>query len=392
MGEEKESYNQEDVDLALARVAAGEKKAAVVRTSPVPLRTLFQLVKRAADGGSIVLSRPGPKPVMPAEPERDLAEWIAAMQRCGMPVGRRDIIAKASATLAVATGRVMPTRATPTRILTGGWYRRFLQRHPFLSNRIVQCIARVRNAVDEDGVATLFYTLAKLFVELKIDAARIFNMDKKSLMPKTARRKVVAVRGSANVWRKETKTSFHMTVVGAAAEICVEYGIMLVALPANATHLFQPLDVALFKPYKDCVHDLMLERLCAISNPVIRKTTAIGMACTAYRRALMDKPSSAVNGFRECDMWPLSMVQLKARLALYKGGGAKGEIGTADWLKQREAVIDEVRTEILFLPPVPVTGKKRKRSTADVAGRLVTKERLLAGSRNRATNWSGQNW
>ncbi|KAG6574702.1 uncharacterized protein IUM83_10874 [Phytophthora cinnamomi] len=62
-----------------------------------------------------------------------------------------------------------------------------------------------------------------------------------------------------------------------AAEICVEYGIMLVALPANATHLFQPLDVALFK-YKDCVHDLMLERLCAISNPVIRKTTAIGMA------------------------------------------------------------------------------------------------------------------
>ncbi|KAG6612562.1 uncharacterized protein IUM83_03389 [Phytophthora cinnamomi] len=73
-----------------------------------------------------------------------------------------------------------------------------------------------------------------------------------------------------------------------AAEICVEYGIMLVALPANATHFFQPLDVALFKPYKDCGHDLMLERLCAISNPVIRKTTAIGIACTAYRRALMD--------------------------------------------------------------------------------------------------------
>ncbi|KAG6584677.1 uncharacterized protein IUM83_08071 [Phytophthora cinnamomi] len=175
MGEAKESYNQEDVDLALARVAAGEKKAAVVKTSLVPLRTLFRLVKRAADGGSTVPSRPGPKPDMPAELERDLAEWIAAMQRCGMPVGRRDIIAKARAILAVATGRVMPTRATPTRILTGDWYRRFLQRHPFLSNRIAQCVARVRNAVDEDGVTTLFYTLAKLFIELKIDAARILE-------------------------------------------------------------------------------------------------------------------------------------------------------------------------------------------------------------------------
>ncbi|KAG6623433.1 uncharacterized protein IUM83_06371 [Phytophthora cinnamomi] len=312
MGEEKESYNQEDVDLALARVAAGEKKAAVVRTSPVPLRTLFRLVKRAADGDSTVPSRPGPKPVMAADLERDLAEWMAAMQRCGMPVGRRNIIAKASAMLAVATGRVMPARATPTRILTGDFF--------------------------GDSIAHL---------------------------PKPV---VLIVDNSATHIAPEV------------AEICVEYSIMFVALPANATHLFQPLDVALFKPYKDCVHDLMLERLCAISNPAIRKTTAIGMACTAYRRALMDKPSSAVNGFRECGIWPLSMVQLKACLALYKGGGVKGKIGTADWLKHREAVIDEVRTEILLLPPVPVTGKKRKRSTVDVAGRFVTKERLLAGA------------
>ncbi|KAE9007021.1 hypothetical protein PR003_g17921 [Phytophthora rubi] len=155
-------------------------------------------------------------------------------------------------------------------------------------------------------------------------------MDETSFIPKTARRKVVAVRDSANVWRKETKSSFHMTVAGAvsaagpevppitivpgvrlfmkdiadltieraaitgppkgfsnskilpqwlvffgdniahlpkpvvlivdnsathiseeAAQICVEYGIMLVGLPATATRLFQPLDVALFKPFKD---------------------------------------------------------------------------------------------------------------------------------------------
>ncbi|KAG4041661.1 hypothetical protein PC123_g22829 [Phytophthora cactorum] len=252
---EKEIYTQVDVDLALARVAAGEKKAAVARTSAVPLCTLFRLVKRASDDLLSGPLRPGPKTVMPAELEQDLVEWIAAMQRCGMPVGRKDIIAKATTVLA---------------------------RHPSLSNRIAQCIARVRNTVDGEGASILFNTLAKLFIEMKIDGTRIFNMDETSFMPKTARRKVVAVRGSTNVWRKETEPSFHMTVVGAvsaagtaippllivpgwlelfgenvdhlakpvvlivdnssmhidaeAAETCVEYGILLVTLPANATH------------------------------------------------------------------------------------------------------------------------------------------------------------
>ncbi|KAG2834690.1 hypothetical protein PC113_g7049 [Phytophthora cactorum] len=187
---EKESYTQVDVELALARVAAGEKKAEVARTSAVPLRTFFRLVKRASGDRLSGPLRPGPKTVMPAELEQDLVEWIAAMQRCGMPVGRKYIIAKASIMLA---------------------------RHPSLSNRIAQCIARVRNAVDGEGTSILFNTLAKLFIEMKTDGTRIFNMDVTSFMPKTARRKIVAVRGSTNVWRKELKPSFHMTVVGAVS-------------------------------------------------------------------------------------------------------------------------------------------------------------------------------
>ncbi|KAG6969753.1 hypothetical protein JG688_00005196 [Phytophthora aleatoria] len=99
-----------------------------------------------------------------------------------------------------------------------------------------------------------------------------------------------------------------------ATETCVEYGIMLVTLPANATHLFQQLDVALFKPFKDCVHDLMLERLCPINDLAVRKTNIIEMACTAYRRALIDKPTSAIYGFRKCGIWPLSLVELRSRL------------------------------------------------------------------------------
>ncbi|KAG3020035.1 hypothetical protein PC121_g10793 [Phytophthora cactorum] len=71
--------------------------------------------------------------------------------------------------LAVAAECSMPTRNTPMRILTDGWYQRFLQRHPSLSNQIARCIARVRDAVDGESLTILFNTLAKLFIEMKID-------------------------------------------------------------------------------------------------------------------------------------------------------------------------------------------------------------------------------
>ncbi|KAE9314137.1 hypothetical protein PF001_g8410 [Phytophthora fragariae] len=74
------------------------------------------------------------------------------------------------------------------------------------------------------------------------------------------------------------------------------------------------------------------------------------------------------------------MVDHRARLALYRCGGVKGNIGTAEWLKHWDAIIEEVRNELLLLPRLTVTGKKRKRATVGVARRLVTKEQLLAGA------------
>ena len=35
-----------------------------------------------------------------------------------------------------------------------------------------------------------------------------------------------------------------------SVNICCEHGILMIALPANETHIFQPLDVAVFKPFK----------------------------------------------------------------------------------------------------------------------------------------------
>ncbi|KAF4147702.1 hypothetical protein GN958_ATG03057, partial [Phytophthora infestans] len=131
------------VDLVLSRFTDGEKKAAIARTSPVHLRTLCRLIKRSS-GISYSYSgpsRPGPKTVMPVELGRDLVKWISALQRCGMPVGRNNIIAKVSA-----------------------------------------CIARVRKAVEMESVSVLFYTLAKLFIEMKFISKLLLEPQKASVL------------------------------------------------------------------------------------------------------------------------------------------------------------------------------------------------------------------
>ncbi|OWY90116.1 hypothetical protein PHMEG_00041901, partial [Phytophthora megakarya] len=58
-----------------------------------------------------------------------------------------------------------------------------------------------------------------------------------------------------------------------------ERGILLVPLPPNATHLYQPLDVAVFKPFKEMANSSLHEKLLVCSACTISKTDAIGIAC-----------------------------------------------------------------------------------------------------------------
>ncbi|EGZ09236.1 hypothetical protein PHYSODRAFT_525774 [Phytophthora sojae] len=94
---------------------------------------------------------------------------------------------------------------------------------------------------------------------------------------------------------------------------------MLPALPPNAAHMNQPLDVAVFKPFK--------------------AMNAIQIACSAYETAIMDRPNNAVSGFRSTGLFPPSLVNMTKRLRVNTNGGARGEIGKEAWLmRQRETV------------------------------------------------------
>ncbi|KAG2782775.1 hypothetical protein Pcac1_g7255 [Phytophthora cactorum] len=219
MGGPRGRYSEEELAKALTHVREGDSYAHVARTSPIPLRTLFAKAKAARvseEGDSMVQvvvkpTRRGPKPALPAFMEADLVEWIAAMQRVGLPQGRAGILRKANELYQLLGA--YRTRSVGKSHLTSDWYYRFRDRHPLLTTKMVQPISRVRNTITGHGV----WTMTKLVIEHKLTAARFFNMDETSFMPTKKTKTVVAIKGSTNVWSHESKANFHMTVCAAVS-------------------------------------------------------------------------------------------------------------------------------------------------------------------------------
>ncbi|GMF44548.1 unnamed protein product [Phytophthora fragariaefolia] len=121
-----------------------------------------------------------------------------------------------------------------------------------------------------------------------------------------------------------------------------DLGILLLALPPNATHMYQPLDVAVFKPFKGDVKDVLQAKLLSTADTTLSKKDAIQIPCSAYQSAIIDRPDNAISGFRCTGLFPPSFVKMAQRYSVYSSGGASGNIGTESWLKrQREHVQQE---------------------------------------------------
>ncbi|KAE9116918.1 hypothetical protein PF010_g8787 [Phytophthora fragariae] len=75
----------------------------------------------------------------------------------------------------------------------------------------------------------IFNTLAKLVIELKLDGSRVFNMDETAFQKQLKSKKVVAVKGSSNVWSTEPTANFHLAIVasGSAAGFSVPLAFIL---------------------------------------------------------------------------------------------------------------------------------------------------------------------
>lgn len=93
----------------------------------------------------------------------------------------------------------------------------------------------------------------------------------------------------------------HLTLP--TSQFCSANGIILVALLPNATHLIQPMDVAVFRTlksgWKDSVKDWRNRNF---NNPVLKKRHFAPL----LKKSIESKVSTEVvkNGFRKCGLFP----------------------------------------------------------------------------------------
>ena len=187
----RRQYTDEALEDAVRRVCSGTSATMVSSQTRVPLRTLYKYVKIQRSNMLVVPVRRGPPPVLTEDGEEHLVEWVIGMQLNGTPATRSEILTRASDISSRLHGTVCA--------LSDGWYHRFMRRHPELTNRQAQTVSRARNACTKDNLSLLFYTMAKLVIECRLDASRIFNMDETSFLTRQRSTKVVALRGSRNV-------------------------------------------------------------------------------------------------------------------------------------------------------------------------------------------------
>ncbi|ETV73264.1 hypothetical protein H257_11805 [Aphanomyces astaci] len=168
---ERGKYSKDLLHTAVQAVINRSKAPEVAKRHNIPIATLNKRVREQRSGQALVTKRRGPKPTLPDSCEEDLVAWIVAMQRDGNPTDRKTIIVKANQVL---------RRLDPTASLSAGWYRRFIVRHPQLTNRVAQVISSARNEVDDVAVTTLFNSLVNAIVTNKLSSDRVFNMDETS--------------------------------------------------------------------------------------------------------------------------------------------------------------------------------------------------------------------
>ncbi|KUF93002.1 serine/threonine-protein kinase nek3 [Phytophthora nicotianae] len=153
-------------------------------------------------------------------------------------------------------------------------------------------------------------------------------------------------------------------------ETATRLGILLVLLPPNATHLLQPLDVAVFATLKVKLCNLIKEVVDGDDKGrySIDKLTAIKLSNMAWATSKIGRNLKI--GFKACGLFPLSLVCMYERFGIFQRNGAPRHAHLAKWLRIRPTI----EAEVLTLRTKQKKTPKRKRIT--VGGRLLTQDIL----------------
>lgn len=160
-------------------------------------------------------------------------------------------------------------------------------------------------------------------------------------------------------------------------QLCEQNNIRFICLPANSTHLTQPLDVAFFKPLKVAWRKVLTEYKQCISGS--KKTTLDKEDFPALLKKLMSQlePNQRENlksGFRKCSIYPIDVQEL---LGNFKN---RNEFNVGDVEDSFKSYLDTKTQNVLHGGSRNIRKKKlqvapgRSIGTADLVGNNVVIE------------------
>ncbi|XP_072384619.1 uncharacterized protein [Diabrotica undecimpunctata] len=102
-------------------------------------------------------------------------------------------------------------------------------------------------------------------------------------------------------------------------QLCATENIKFVCLPANSTHLTQPLDVAYFRPMKIAWRNILVEyKTLNVNTNLIPKGTFPTLLKKLVEIISVNGEKNLESGFRKCGISPLNAEKVLTRIPNYK--------------------------------------------------------------------------
>ncbi|XP_065642449.1 uncharacterized protein LOC136074076 [Hydra vulgaris] len=287
-------YTDSQLRDAINAVKKGMVMYKASKTFGIPYQTLRDKISRRT---SLKIQHCGYKSVLGEQIENKLVEWLFTCTRMGFAMSVVQLLDTVQKYLNSNNIKTKFTNNRPAK----GWFYAFLRRHIQLSQKRGEYLNRARGGGTEKAIRNCFTEIPKLLEEnaqYLNDSMRVFNIDESGfqLSPKTnllirERGKILmrkcskiinaapsgwSIGKSENDWMNAECFFEYITNVFYPSlikeeillpviiffdghvshfsiefsEFCSKNGIIFVALFLNATHILQPLDVAVYGPMK----------------------------------------------------------------------------------------------------------------------------------------------
>ncbi|KAL7286639.1 hypothetical protein TKK_0019135 [Trichogramma kaykai] len=201
-------YSQDDVYKALKSMEDGMSSRNAATLFNIPRSTLYAKYKFIIP----VEAARGPRTYLSSDEENEIVQWVLHCSERGFPI-TKSVLLKCVQKFVTKLKRITPFKDNkPGR----HWYKSFLKRHDNIKSRVAQNLTTGRVSATEEVIRKWFGQVEDYFKKFNlmgIDRSRIFNLDESAfhLTPKGDR--VLAQRGSKNVYKIVNSDKESVTVL-----------------------------------------------------------------------------------------------------------------------------------------------------------------------------------